>query len=212
MEKDRDSKRRYRRSDPARARRDFARRYGGYAALAARAAHPDIRAARALYAVHRARRDVLGLQAHGPLDVPRARQGRMNDHDDIVREAAFGDDDALAQLVRAYHDRVYRFGLRACRDAFDAEDAVQEAFVKLARRPDVQRDRGALAWLMTTVKHACLRLLRPFARQRRLGERVDAEEAEDGAPSPERALERWRLVELVHRAIAKLPSEHRQVL
>jgi RNA polymerase sigma-70 factor (ECF subfamily) len=38
-------------------------------------------------------------------------------------------------LIQAYHDRVYRFGLRVCRDSGDAEDAVQEAFSKLAVVP-----------------------------------------------------------------------------
>jgi RNA polymerase sigma-70 factor, ECF subfamily len=136
----------------------------------------------------------------------------MGDHDSVLRDAAFGDDEALAQLVREYHDRVYRFGLRACRDSFDADDAVQEAFVKLARRPDVQRDRGVLSWLMTTVRHTCMRLLRPFARERRLGDRAELDEVADAAPSPERALERWRLVALVHAAIAKLPPTYREIL
>ena len=36
----------------------------------------------------------------------------MNDHRQILVAAARGDDRALADLVRAYHGRVYRFGLR----------------------------------------------------------------------------------------------------
>ena len=98
-------------------------------------------------------------------------------HGDVLAAAAKGDDEALGVLVRAYHDRVYQFGLRVCRDGFDADDAVQEAFVKLARRPDVVRDPGALSWLMSVVRNACLRMLRPFVRERRtLGERVDIAE------------------------------------
>ena len=42
------------------------------------------------------------------------------DHQAILEAATMGDDKALELLVRAYHDRVYRFGLRACRDPFDA--------------------------------------------------------------------------------------------
>src|SRR6188472_1400643 len=86
---------------------------------------------------------------------------------DTVAAAARGDDEALTLLVRAYHDRVYRFGQRVCRDDFDADDAVQEAFVALARRPDVARHGSALSWLMTSVRNACLRMLRPFLRERR---------------------------------------------
>ncbi|WP_437826605.1 RNA polymerase sigma factor [Sorangium sp. So ce1153] len=135
-------------------------------------------------------------------------------HDTVLTAAARGDDRALELLVRAYHDRVYRFGLRVCRDAFDADDAVQEAFTKLARRPEVARDPGALSWLMTVVRNACLRMLRPFARERsRLGERVDdADEAASAELDPQAALERWRLVRAVHEAIAALEQPYREVL
>ena len=127
--------------------------------------------------------------------------------------AACRDDDALALLVKSYHDRVYRFGLRVCRDPFDADDAVQEAFTKLAVRPDVVADPGALSWLMTVVRNACLRLLRPFARQRRaLGEEHEADSIASDALDPQRALERFELVRRVHAAIATLDEPHRQVL
>ena len=134
-------------------------------------------------------------------------------HEAVVNLAAGGDDEALATLVRLYHDRVYRFGLRACRDGFDADDAVQEAFTKLARRPDVVRHEGALSWLMSTVRSICLRLLRPLAREARvLGARVDAEPPADEIFSPEAALERWELVQAVHAAIAELERPYREVL
>lgn len=133
---------------------------------------------------------------------------------DMVAAAARGDDEALTLLVRAYHDRVYRFGQRVCRDGFDADDAVQEAFVALARRPDVARHSGALAWLMTSVRNACLRMLRPFVRERRtLGERLDdADDAAGTALDPQQALERWELVRSVHAAIAALPHPFREVI
>jgi RNA polymerase sigma-70 factor (ECF subfamily) len=136
------------------------------------------------------------------------------DHQRVLEAAARGDDHALELLIRAYHDRVYRFGLRVCRDRFDAEDAVQQAFMTLARRPDVLRDQGALSWLMTVVRNACRKLLRPFlGPSRALGERIeDAELLEEPALDPEAMLDRWRLVHLVHRAIATLEHSHREVL
>lgn len=134
-------------------------------------------------------------------------------HTMLLDRARSGDAIALEQLVRAYHDRVHRFGVRACRDGFDADDAVQEAFVKLARRPDVMRDPSVLSWLMTVVRNACMRLLRPFAReQRSLGERTEADDVETSALAPDVALERFRLVHAVHQAIATLDAESREVL
>jgi RNA polymerase sigma-70 factor (ECF subfamily) len=135
-------------------------------------------------------------------------------HDALLASAARGDDEALAALVHAYHDRVYRFGLRVCRDGFDADDAVQEAFAKLANRPEVARDPSVLSWLMTVVRNACLRMLRPFARERRvLGDRLDdPDEARSEALDPEASLARFRLVNAVHQAIAKLDDPYREVL
>ncbi|NUO53166.1 MAG: sigma-70 family RNA polymerase sigma factor [Polyangiaceae bacterium] len=134
-------------------------------------------------------------------------------HHELVSAAAGGDDRALSTLVRLYHDRVYRFGLRACRDGFDADDAVQDAFIALSRRPDVAADPGVLSWLMTSVRRACMKMLRPFLRERRrLGERGDAEAIESDALLPDAAMERWELVSQVHAAIATLDAPSREVL
>lgn len=138
----------------------------------------------------------------------------MNDHQQTLAAAARGDDRALADLVRAYHRRVYRFGLRVCRDGYDADDAVQEAFTKLASRPDMGGDPGVLSWLFTVVRNACGRLLRPWTRRRRaLGEPIeDAEAIPSGQLDPQGALEQWQLVHAVHQAIAALEPPYREVL
>jgi RNA polymerase sigma-70 factor (ECF subfamily) len=156
--------------------------------------------------------DLPGRAANGRQS--RRRAEFMTSHTETLQAAVDGNDEALAGLIRTYHDRVYRFGLRACRDPFDTEDAVQQAFLKLARRPDVQIAPSALAWLFTTVKHACRRILRGFARQRaRLGERTDMPDALASRElSPEAALERFELVERVHAAVAAVPTGCREVL
>jgi RNA polymerase sigma-70 factor (ECF subfamily) len=76
------------------------------------------------------------------------------------------------------------------------------------------RDPSALSWLMTVVRHACMRMLRPFIRQRRtLGERVaDAREIPGRDLNPEQALERWEMVNLVRAAIGTLPLQYREVV
>ena len=131
---------------------------------------------------------------------------------ELVLLAAGSDDAALGLLVAQYHDRVYRFGRRVCRDAFDADDAVQEAFVKLARRPDVMADRGALSWLMSVVRNACLRLLRPFSRRASLPADGVVESVAADTLEPDLLLEKFELVRQVQAAIASLPAAYRQVL
>ena len=135
-------------------------------------------------------------------------------HAQVLTAALGGDEQALETLVRAHHDRVYRFGLRVCRDGFDADDAVQEAFSKLSRKPELLHDEGALFWLLSVVKHACRRLLRPFARERKhLGERLrDDAELPATELDPLAALERFELVSAVHAAVARLERPYREVL
>ncbi|SEU38808.1 RNA polymerase sigma-70 factor, ECF subfamily [Myxococcus fulvus] len=135
-------------------------------------------------------------------------------HGAMLTAAARGDDEALAALVRKYHDRVYRFGLRVCRDGYDADDAVQEAFTKLAKRAEVQRDASVLSWLMSVVRNACLRMLRPFVHERpSLGEPLgESADLVSDVLDPQKALERWELIQSVHAAIAGLEPIYREVL
>lgn len=134
----------------------------------------------------------------------------------LALAAAAGDDAALAQLVQAYHQRVYRFGLRVCQNTADADDAVQEAFLRLARRPDVMAREGALYWLFRVVRTLCLLPFRPFVKlwQRRHVPLDEAEPTELHSPTldPEEALARWELVQAVHAAIAQLERPYREVL
>ncbi|MFT3706413.1 MAG: sigma-70 family RNA polymerase sigma factor [Archangium sp.] len=126
--------------------------------------------------------------------------------------AARDDDAALEELLRKYHQRVLRFGETVCRDGAEADDAVQEAFVKLSRRPEVVRHPGALAWLFTTVRRLCLRALAPFSRRARLSIEENQHDAADPRPNAHEALERFELVARVHAVITSLPPELREVL
>lgn len=138
-------------------------------------------------------------------------------HATLLQAAREGDRAALDALVRLYQARVYRFGLRVCRDAVDTEDAVQEAFVTLSREVSRLREETSVGtWLLTVVKNACLRLMRPFASARKaLGSPVDEPEAldlPDPAPTPEEAVSREQVVRGVREAIELLEPSYREVL
>jgi len=137
-------------------------------------------------------------------------------HDALVHRACDGDDAALAELVALYHDRVYRYGRRVCREV-DLDDAVQEAFVAFNRsRRTFRGEANVGSWLYTTVRNACRQMLRPVARRRRvLGDEVDPgalDHVRAGGPGPEDLAVRNELVESVHEALARLEPSHRQIL
>jgi RNA polymerase sigma-70 factor (ECF subfamily) len=139
-------------------------------------------------------------------------------HAALLQAAREGDRAALDALVRLYQARVHRFGLRLCRDAVDAEDAVQEAFVTLSRDVSgLREDTSLVAWLFTVVKNACLRLMRPFASARKaLGSLAQAPpesmDLPDPAPTPEEAASREQVIRGVREAIATLTPAYREVI
>ena len=122
------------------------------------------------------------------------------------------DEAAIRELVTRYHDRVYRFGRTVCRDGYDADDAVQQAFITLARPPDVQRSPTALSWLMTVVRNACLEFVRSVSGRRPLSSTSEALDVPDSGLSADAALERFELVSQVHDAISSLEPDARAVL
>jgi RNA polymerase sigma-70 factor (ECF subfamily) len=138
-------------------------------------------------------------------------------HEVLLESACRGDRAALDQLVQLYYARVYRYGRRVCLNPSDADDAVQEAFVALGRTVTTFRHEASLStWLFTVVKNMCMRMLRPFARQRRhLGEAVDVQaldELRDESLTPEEQLERQRMVDAVEHSLLRLEPLYREVL
>jgi RNA polymerase sigma-70 factor (ECF subfamily) len=138
-------------------------------------------------------------------------------HEVLLEAACRGDRAALDQLVQLYYARVYRYGRRVCLNPSDADDAVQEAFVALGRTVTTFRHEASLStWLFTVVKNMCMRMLRPFARQRRhLGEAVDVQaldELRDESLTPEAQLERQRMVDAVEHSLLELEPLYREVL
>jgi RNA polymerase sigma-70 factor, ECF subfamily len=86
----------------------------------------------------------------------------------LAARAARGDVEAYERLVRHYHASCLRFATRMLRDDADAEDAVQDtfmrAFLALARYDDRQPFR---AWLFHILVNRCRTLALQRARRTR---------------------------------------------
>jgi RNA polymerase sigma-70 factor (ECF subfamily) len=108
------------------------------------------------------------------------------------------------------------------RDVQQAEDAVQEAFLRTLRSFDDLRGDDAKPWLMAIVRNACYDCMR---EQRRLGEQVEFDETgdiengsgastlgSDGNVDPEVQWERHALGERVNAAVEALPPAFREVI
>lgn len=137
----------------------------------------------------------------------------------LIEAAQRGDADALEALIIRYQPRVFRFGLKMCRNADDAGDIVQETLLALARKIGGFRgDASVATWLFAIARNACIRRRRRSkfapAREESL-ERLDAGQRDDLAdPSagPERAAFGHELEARLTAAIDALEPGQREVL
>lgn len=121
---------------------------------------------------------------------------------ELVRRAAQGDQKAFSRLVARYQRPVVTFAYRYLGNLEDAEDAAQDAFIRVYFSLPRLRDPGKLAsYLFTTALNVCRKRRRPCP------EPVPA--ASEVAESPEEQTLRQVEHERVARAIAALPEEYR---
>jgi RNA polymerase sigma-70 factor (ECF subfamily) len=122
------------------------------------------------------------------------------------------DDDELEAWLAQDYAPAYRTACLVLRDPYDAQDAVQEAFLRVWRfRSAIPKDGGRKAWLYRVVVNACMSRLR--SETSRTGKDVGPSELEalpDRAPAPEQAAEQSSLATDVLAALADLP-EHLRV-
>lgn len=136
------------------------------------------------------------------------------DDDECIARAQQGDVAAFSELVARYQDRIYRFLVRLTRSQDDALELTQETFLSayqaLARwRPDAR----FTTWLFRIARNEAFDWLRRrnLVEFVALGDEQDINIA-DSAPTPDRALETVQRLRELERALARLPTEHREIL
>ncbi len=147
---------------------------------------------------------------------PRPDRSDLTD-DELVRLVLGGETDAFAELVRRTRRPAYRLARRITRNHEDADDVVQDSYVKAYRALGRFTPGVAVApWFLTIVARTALSSLRQGKRRAAAslddpgpdGSTSPAERVADPALDPgilERRLD-------VERAFARLSEEHRTIL
>lgn len=122
---------------------------------------------------------------------------------ELVRRVWSGDSAAFAGLVTRYRDRLGRYAVRMLGNAADAEDALQETFVRayrsLGRCTEPERFG---AWVFGILVNRCRTIGAQRARRERL--QVSDELALARAASPDDPIGRQALREAIGTALARL--------
>jgi len=136
-----------------------------------------------------------------------ARSGRAGDVE-LVRRSAAGDREAFRLLHQRYEAYVFWLALRIVDSAADAEDAAQEAWLRVHDRAGELADpAGFRGWLRTIAVRCCLDLRR---RARRSADPGGAEPLPEELAACAGAAPTVRLD--LERGIRTLPAEGRAVL
>ena len=138
----------------------------------------------------------------------------------LVTAAKSGDYDAFEQLVNRYEHKIYRLGLNITGNPEDAEDVLQEAFLKAFENlPKFREDSRFYTWIVRIAVNQALMKL----RKRRTDKSVSLDDPieEDGEviprdfadwkPNPEELLGRTETREVLEKAIQDLPPSFRTV-
>ena len=117
------------------------------------------------------------------------------------------------ECVLPYLDAAYNLARYLLRDVHEAEDAVQESFLRAIRHFGGFRGVDGRAWLLSIVRNTCFTQLR---RRRPGAERVEFDEEIHSPPEqdsgPEADLMSAITAESLHEALGRLAAEYREVL
>ena len=139
------------------------------------------------------------------------------DENTVIHRAREGDNGAFHQLYRTHSERIYRLAWRYTRSQTDAEDVMQETFVKAFRQ--IHRFNGDnpaafTSWLGRICVNCSIDFLRKQKR-RHSGNTVSLDDLTadpvDGGRSPEQTAVREEFVRQVAEAAGQLSAKQRVV-
>lgn len=139
----------------------------------------------------------------------------------LVLRARRGDANAFSTIMKCHNQRLYRIARGVLRNDAEAEDAVQEAYLKaFAHLDDFRGDASLTTWLSRIALNEALGRLRSQRRQRRdasatvtadLERQVIAFPLNTLGDDPERTMAQRQILQLVERATDSLPEIYRVI-
>lgn len=139
----------------------------------------------------------------------------MNDDALLIAKTLAGSGAAFGELVLKYQDRLFNAVYYVVRSRTEAEDVVQDAFVRAyTKLRSFNQESSLYTWLYRIAMNGAI----SRRRQRRPEQSVEqtrellGDEPLDPGDLPEEQLERRERAAQVHEALGQLAAEHRAIL
>ena len=139
----------------------------------------------------------------------------------LIADLCEGDETALAPLVERYKRMVYRLAVQITKNHADADDVMQETFIKVYRSiRTFRRDAAFETWLYRIAVNEALNFVKRRERRREctLETTIEAEYEATAryraqlANDPQTQAEKAELRQYVTEAVNNLPLKHRTVV
>jgi RNA polymerase sigma-70 factor (ECF subfamily) len=148
-----------------------------------------------------------------------ATAGPIDDELQLVTAARAGDISAFESLVNRYERKIFRLGMNITGNREDAEDVMQEAFLKAYQHlPEFEGNSRFYTWLVRiAVNQALMKLRTRRPNQVSLDEEIETgddsffRDVEDWGPSPAERFEQTQLHDILNSAISELDPSFRIV-
>jgi RNA polymerase sigma-70 factor, ECF subfamily len=138
---------------------------------------------------------------------------------ELVQQCRGGSNDAFGILVRRYSERAFRAAYRVVRDPHQAEEIVQEGFIKAYRALESFESRSSFyTWLYRIMTNLALDRRRREQRapmlewDDKVAPRVDPRALSTALPNPEVQSRRAEVRAFVAKGVQELPDGQREVL
>jgi RNA polymerase sigma-70 factor, ECF subfamily len=142
------------------------------------------------------------------------------DESELVSRAQSGDNEAFAELVGRYQNKIYRLARNITQSNEDAEDVLQETFLKAYSHLDgFQRNSKFYTWIVRIAVNESLMKLRKRKSDRTVpldepldtGEEAVAREIAVWDDNPEQRYSREEMQEILEEAVEDLKPDFRTV-
>jgi RNA polymerase sigma-70 factor (ECF subfamily) len=148
------------------------------------------------------------VEASPSIANPALAAGAPLSDDELLRGCQRREDDAIRELTRRYNQRLFRIARGILHHDQDAEDVVQETYVRVFTHIEQFRgDSSVGTWLVRIAMNLALGRI----RRRRPTVDVDVTRKASTGPDPEVLMARQELRTLLERAIDDLPDPFRAV-
>jgi RNA polymerase sigma-70 factor (ECF subfamily) len=143
---------------------------------------------------------------YATLSPERARVAEQDDEHALIARVGSGDEQAYRALAQRYLTPILRYSTRLLGDAVEAEDVVQETFLRLWQQAARYEARGSKpsTWLYRIAHNLCVDRLR--RRREVVSDAADANAGGDRASAP---LEQKELAAALEHALSALPERQR---